>query len=202
MSQFTPPRYEVPIIGKGTDRISLEWYKFLVPLAKRAVSNEITINTTAPLSGGAGLTDDITLSIAAHGVTNALLATMPATSIKGNSTGGVTTAQDLTAAQATALLNAFTATLQGMVPLSGGGTNNVLRADGTWTNAVGGSFAAGTFIKTGSVLVSALPSAATAGAGARMFVTDATATTFASAVAGSGGNKVPVVSDGTNWLIG
>ena len=34
------------------------------------------------------------------------------------------------------------------------------------------------------------------------FVTDATATTFLSTVAGGGANKVPVVSDGTNWLIG
>ena len=33
-------------------------------------------------------------------------------------------------------------------------------------------------------------------------VTDATATTFASIVAGSGANIVPVYSDGTNWLIG
>lgn len=55
---------------------------------------------------------------------------------------------------------------------------------------------------TGSVTVSALSSAATAGAGARAFVTDATATTFHSTVAGGGSNKVPVVSDGTNWLIG
>jgi hypothetical protein len=51
-------------------------------------------------------------------------------------------------------------------------------------------------------LVSGLPSAATAGAGARAFVTDATATTFLSIVAGSGTNKVPVVSDGVHWLIG
>ena len=36
-----------------------------------------------------------------------------------------------------------------------------------------------------------------AGAGARSFVTDATATTFLSTVAGGGANKVPVVSDGT-----
>jgi len=33
-------------------------------------------------------------------------------------------------------------------------------------------------------------------------VTDATVTTFNSTVAGSGSNKVPVVSDGTSWLIG
>jgi hypothetical protein len=55
---------------------------------------------------------------------------------------------------------------------------------------------------TGSVTVANLPAAATAGAGARLFVTDATSTTFLSTVAGGGANKVPVVSDGTNWLIG
>lgn len=55
---------------------------------------------------------------------------------------------------------------------------------------------------TGSTVVASLPSAATVGANARAFVTDATATTFHSTVAGGGANKVPVVSDGTNWLIG
>jgi hypothetical protein len=57
-------------------------------------------------------------------------------------------------------------------------------------------------IVTPSTTVASLPAAATAGAGARSFVTDATATTFLSIVAGGGANKVPVVSDGTNWLIG
>jgi len=55
---------------------------------------------------------------------------------------------------------------------------------------------------TGGVIVGNLPAAATAGVGARAFVTDATATTFLSVVAGGAANKVPVVSDGTNWLIG
>ena len=50
--------------------------------------------------------------------------------------------------------------------------------------------------------VATLPSAAIAGVGARAFVSDATATTFASTVAGTGANKVPVYSDGTNWKIG
>jgi hypothetical protein len=38
--------------------------------------------------------------------------------------------------------------------------------------------------------------------GRRGFVTDATATTFASAVVGGGANKVPVYDDGTSWRIG
>lgn len=61
---------------------------------------------------------------------------------------------------------------------------------------------AGGYVKTQSTTVAGLTAAATAGAGARSFVTDATATTFLSTVAGGGANKVPVVSDGTNWLIG
>lgn len=48
----------------------------------------------------------------------------------------------------------------------------------------------------------AIPSAATAGAGARAFVSDATVNTFASAYVSGGANKVPVYSDGTGWFIG
>lgn len=70
-----------------------------------------------------------------------------------------------------------------------------------FNNGTSGSYAGSAF-GTGSQTVAQLTSAATAGAGARSFVTDATATTFLSTVAGGGANKVPVVSDGTNWLIG
>lgn len=49
--------------------------------------------------------------------------------------------------------------------------------------------------------VSALPSASTHTRG-RTWVTDATATTFNSIVAGTGSNMVPVFSDGTSWRIG
>jgi hypothetical protein len=63
----------------------------------------------------------------------------------------------------------------------------------------------GTYIRTTQVAVAALVSAATAGLGARAFVTDATSTLTAgigATVAGGGSNKVPVYSDGTNWIIG
>jgi hypothetical protein len=55
---------------------------------------------------------------------------------------------------------------------------------------------------TGPSTVATLPSATAMGAGARAFVTDANATTFASIVAAGGANGVPVYSDGTNWRIG
>jgi len=49
--------------------------------------------------------------------------------------------------------------------------------------------------------VATLPAAASNTYG-RAFVSDANATTFNSTVAGGGANKVPVWSDGTNWIIG
>lgn len=50
-------------------------------------------------------------------------------------------------------------------------------------------------------VVASLPAAASYQY-SRVFVSDATATTFNSIVAGGGANKVPVWSDGTNWRIG
>ena len=50
--------------------------------------------------------------------------------------------------------------------------------------------------------VATLPSPASAYTYCKAFVSDATATTFASIVAGGGANKVPVYCDGTNWRIG
>ncbi len=91
---------------------------------------ELTGDVTAgPGSGSQAAT------IAADAVTNAKLADMAANSIKGNNTGGAANPVDLTATQATAMLNQFTSLLQGLAPASGGGTTNFLRADGTWTTA-------------------------------------------------------------------
>ena len=82
------------------------------------------------------------------------------------------------------------------------GASNLLTFQGGITSG-GNVIAANTsYVKSGATVVSNLPSASSAGAGARLFVTDATATTFLSTVVGGGANKVPVVSDGTNWLIG
>jgi len=77
------------------------------------------------------------------------------------------------------------------------------QAAGVWriNNGTAGTNT-GTAFSTGAQTIAQLPAAATAGAGARSFVTDATATTFLTTVTGGGANKVPVVSDGTNWLIG
>jgi hypothetical protein len=56
-------------------------------------------------------------------------------------------------------------------------------------------------IQTAAQTVSQLPAAAAGNAGSEQYVTDATATTIGSVVAGGGANKVKVWSDGTNWKI-
>jgi hypothetical protein len=82
--------------------------------------------------------------------------------------------------------------------------NNVLRLYFNRLDSILGQLSASTqsFISTTVYTVVTLPSAVTSGVGARSFVSDANATTFASIVAGGGANKVPVYSDGTNWRIG
>lgn len=81
-----------------------------------------------------------------------------------------------------------------------------LRYDWNLTTANTHTFAGGPVVGpqvlTTPVNVSALPAPTAALTGARAFVNDATATTFLSIVAGAGANKVPVVCNGTNWLIG
>tara|TARA_R110000772_G_scaffold18184_3_gene50781 strand:- start:8378 stop:10165 length:1788 start_codon:yes stop_codon:yes gene_type:complete len=71
-------------------------------------------------------------------------------------------------------------------------------------DVVGNITASGT-VKTTPTTVALLPAAATAGAGARTFVTDS-ANTLSShhgqTVAGGGINFSPVFSDGTNWIAG
>jgi streptogramin lyase len=68
-----------------------------------------------------------------------------------------------------------------------------------------GSIAATGTVKTTPTTVGALPAAATAGAGARTFVTDSAnslSSHHGQTVSGGGANFSPVYSDGTNWLAG
>jgi hypothetical protein len=65
-------------------------------------------------------------------VTLAKLADIATASFLGRTTAATGDPEVLTGTQATALLDVFSSTLKGLVPASGGGTTNFLRADGTW----------------------------------------------------------------------
>jgi hypothetical protein len=69
-------------------------------------------------------------------------------------------------------------------------------------NVTGGNISTAGIVKTGVFVTGTIPAAATAGAGAKVFVTDATASTFGTAYVGGAANAVPVWSDGTAWYIG
>ncbi len=58
------------------------------------------------------------------------------------------------------------------------------------------------YVKVTPVLYADLPAAATAGAGARAFVTDSSTATFAATIAGGGANAVPCYSTGVVWKVG
>lgn len=64
------------------------------------------------------------------------------------------------------------------------------------------TFEVSSYVKTAATTVASLPSAATAGAGARAMVTDSNTATFNATVAGGGANIVPVFSNGTDWKVG
>ncbi len=110
----------------GSDSLSLK------------VSSDGAAWTTAisvePSSGLVSLTD--------NSIGNSALADMPAARLKGRANGGAGDPEDLTPAQATALLNQFSPALQGLVPPSGGGAAAFLRADGAWSIPAGGGGAA------------------------------------------------------------
>jgi hypothetical protein len=79
---------------------------------------------------------------------------------------------------------------------------NITTGAGSGGNITGANVISCTNIKTTANTVANLPAAATVGAGARAFVTDATSVTFAATAVGGAANAVPVWTDGTTWKIG
>lgn len=82
-------------------------------------------------------------------------------------------------------VSAFNATFDGNVT-----ANNIMSQTSTMTRSL-----------HQGVIVAALPPASAANAGATQYVTDASATTIGSVVAGGGANKVMVWSNGSDWKI-
>ena len=129
------------VTGSGTGSFAASLGSFTKAQLDAAVSDgnvlyvgDVTTNAThtGEVTGSGALT------IAADAVTNAKLANVATATIKGRATAGTGDPEDLTGTQATALLDTFTSGAKGLVPASGGGTTNFLRADGTWAAPSGG----------------------------------------------------------------
>jgi hypothetical protein len=80
--------------------------------------------------------------------------------------------------------------------------NNVLRLYFNQLNGTLNSLVTPVVLSTTVYTVATLPSAVTATAGARAFVSDSSVTTFNATVVGGGANTVPVFSNGTDWKVG
>lgn len=107
------------------------------------VGNVSNVASSVSMSGDVTISNAGVTAIGANKVTNSQLATMAAHTFKGNNTGSTANPIDLTTTQLTAELNAFTSSLKGLAPSSGGGTTNFLRADGSWAAPPSGGTPAG-----------------------------------------------------------
>lgn len=96
---------------------------------KDAASGYAGLDTSSNVNAG----EVATTSIEDDAVTYAKMQNVSATDrFLGRKTAGAGDPEELTGAEATARLDVFTSALKGLAPLSGGGTTNFLRADGTW----------------------------------------------------------------------
>jgi hypothetical protein len=103
-----------------------------------------TSDANKPVSTTQQTAIDVAKARANHTGTQAIATIAAAASgvLFGRNTGGAGAGEEVTPTQVTALLGLFTSLLKGLVPASGGGTSNFLRADGSWTPPPTGS---GTF---------------------------------------------------------
>jgi len=109
---------------------------------------------------------------------------------------------DKTTGQLSATLVNGTLTTVAQPNITSVGTLTALAVTGDITS---NNIIANNIVRTKPITFSSLPAAATAGTGARSFITDANlvmAGNFGSLVTGGASNRVPVVSDGTDWRIG
>lgn len=125
--------------------------KGVVPGSGGGTANFLRADGTwaAPPGGGGGVADgnygDITVSgtgtvwsINNDAVSLSNLANLPAATVIGRPVSGSGDPLALNGTQITEICNPFTSTLKGLAPASGGGTENFLRADGTWVAPPGG----------------------------------------------------------------
>ena len=131
------PLSPTAVLGTNTTQIATTAFVF------NAIGNlpvgVSSVTTGAGLTGGG--TGNVTIAVSANGITNSLLATMPALTIKGNQSGSTAAAADLTVAQLMTMLGAapiaspsFTGTP--LAPTAANGTNTTQIATTQYVLAV------------------------------------------------------------------
>jgi len=119
------------------------------------ILNQNTTGKAATVTTNANLTGPITsignaTTIGANVIKNEMLSQTTSQVFKGRKSAGTGDVEDLTASQATAMLDVFSDKANGVVPASGGGTTNFLRADGVFA-APPESFSRGVITLTADV---------------------------------------------------
>jgi hypothetical protein len=135
--------------GTNTGDVTLAGENYLTISAQVITANAVNLSgthVTGTLAAGRfpALTGDVTTiagalasTIAANAVSLAKMSQVATGTILGRVTAATGNVEALTGTQATTLLDTFTSSLKGLTPLSGGGTSNFLRADGTWQTPAG-----------------------------------------------------------------
>ena len=129
-----------------------------------------------------------------------------ATTLNIGATSGTMTLRNPTIVGTQTTVNLWNTTSTTVNAFGAATTIGIGAATGTTTVknnlTVTGVLTGSSYIKTQTTTVAGLTTAATAGAGARSFVTDADSTAFGNTAVGGSTNSVPVWSDGTVWKIG
>ncbi len=133
------------VTGSGPYTIVLEWAAgggggggaptdatYIVATTNGTLSAERVLTDTATVTWDAATGGQMKANVPDAAITLAKLANLATARFIGRTTAGTGVPEALTGTQATALLDAFTSGAKGLVPASGGGTTNFLRADGSF----------------------------------------------------------------------
>jgi len=168
-------------------------------------NTQVIFNNNGNAGASANLTFDSStnlLTVTGNITTTGQLRSNIATGTAPLVVSSTTQVANLSVATASSATTAGTVTTAAQPNITSVGTLSSLAVTGDITS---NNVVSNNIVRTKTIVFSSLPTAATAGAGARGFITDgnlAAATNFAVQVSGGGSNNVPVYSDGTNWLIG
>jgi hypothetical protein len=130
----TSGKFSIQSIQAGPTEGSSAHQKYGIEITNAAADNFLIIgndlrgNSTGGLSNAAG--HNRTSKIVENNL--GYVTDIPTETVLGRVTAGAGVIEELSKTQLTTLVNSFTNTLKGVVPASGGGTVNFLRADGTW----------------------------------------------------------------------